>query len=144
AGNVTWMKPEPGVCEHPGISEVQNGAEWTRQVVNAIGNSQYWQRCAILITWDDYGGFYDHVSPPQVDHMALGFRVPCIVISPYAKKGFVDHTQYEFSSMLRFAEADLGLATLTARDKGANDMMGAFNFGQSPRAPLVLQQRSCR
>jgi len=84
------------------------------------------------------------VPPQQIDGYGLGFRVPLIVISPYAKKGYIDHTQYEFSSMLRFAEDELGLPTLTNRDKRANDMMNAFDFNQSPRPPLILKQRTCK
>jgi phospholipase C len=133
-GNVTWIKPAPFVCEHPAIGDVAKGAEWTRNVVNAIGNSSYWNHCAILITWDDFGGFYDHVPPPQVDQLGLGFRVPCIVISPYAKKGFVDHTQYEHSSLCKFSETVFGLPPMTARDAASADMTDAFDFTQAPRS----------
>ena len=86
-GNVTWIKPAPFVCEHPGLGEVDKGAEWTRQVVHAIGQSPYWNHCAILITWDDFGGFYDHVAPPQVDQLGLGFRVPCDRVEPLRQEG---------------------------------------------------------
>ncbi len=113
-------------------------------MLNALMQGPEWSSTAVFLTWDDFGGFYDHVSPQQIDGYGLGFRVPLIVISPYAKKGYIDHTQYEFSSMLRFAEDVLGLPTLTDRDKGANDMMGAFDFTQSPRSSLVLQQRACK
>ena len=101
--------------------------------MNAIGASQYWDRCVIFITWDDFGGFYDHVPPPQVDSMGLGFRVPCLIVSPYAKKGYVDHTQYEHSSICKFAESLYDLPAMTARDAAANDMMNAFDFTQKPR-----------
>ncbi len=133
-GNVTYIKPGPFHCEHPAIGGVGDGADWTRQVVNAIGQSSYWDHCAILITWDDYGGFYDHVAPPQVDKMGLGFRVPCIIVSPYAKKGVVDHTQYEHSSLCKFAETLFGLPAMTARDAASADMTNAFDFTQTPRA----------
>jgi phospholipase C len=132
-GNVTWIKPGPFVSEHPGISSVAAGAEWTRGVVNAIGRSKYWGHCAILITWDDFGGFYDHVTPPQVDILGLGFRVPCVVVSPYAKKGYVDKTLYEHSSLVKFAETVFGIAPMNARDKAANDLTNAFDFNQTPR-----------
>jgi phospholipase C len=132
-GNVTWIKPAPYHCEHPAIGAVDTGAAWTMDIVNAIGQSSVWNRCAILITWDDYGGFYDHVSPPQVDEFGLGFRVPCIVISPYAKQAYVDHTQYEHSSMLKFAETLFGIAPMTARDAASADMTNAFDFTQAPR-----------
>ena len=68
-------------------------------VVNAIGTSSLWNSTAIVVVWDDWGGFYDHVSPPQLDYQGLGFRVPMLVISPYAKQGYVSHTQYEFGSL---------------------------------------------
>ena len=80
----------------------------------------------------------------QIDSYGLGFRVPLLIISPYAKKNDVDHTQYDFSSMLHFVEDELGLPTLTNRDKRANNMLDAFDFAQSPRAPLILQQRICK
>jgi phospholipase C len=132
-GNVTWIKPNCTNCEHPGLADVPPGVEWTRQIVNAIGQSKYWNHCAIFITWDDFGGFYDHVAPPKVDDYGLGFRVPCLVVSPYAKKGFVDHTQYEHSSLCTFPEHLFGLKAMTDRDAGANDMMNAFDFSQAPR-----------
>src|SRR5262249_22663101 len=102
-----------------------------------------WSSTAVFLTWDDFGGFYDHVAPQQVDGYGLGFRVPLLVISPFAKKGYIDHTQYEFSSMLRFAEEELSLPTLTSRDKAANDMLGAFDFTQLPRSSFILQPRGC-
>lgn len=145
AGNlptVSWIVTPAKVSEHPPAS-VCVGENWTVQMLNALMQGSDWSSTAVFLTWDDFGGFYDHVAPQQVDGYGLGFRVPLLVISPFTKKGYVDHTQYEYSSMLRFAEDELGLATLTSRDKAANNMMGAFDFTQSPRAPLVLQQRSC-
>ncbi len=134
AGNVTWIRPSLGHSEHPLLGGVEEGSEWTRKVVSAIGHSSLWKRCAIFITWDDYGGFYDHVAPPQVDAYGLGFRVPCLVVSPYAKRGVVDHTLYEHSSLLAFAEKVFGIGPMTARDAAANPMVGAFDFSQQPRA----------
>jgi phospholipase C len=134
AGNVTWIKPYCFTSEHPGIAGVAWGADWTRSIVNAIGQSSYWPHCAIFVTWDDYGGFYDHVPPPQVDALGLGFRVPCIVVSPYAKKSYVDHKQYEHSSVVKFAENTFGIPPMTARDAAADGMSGAFDMTQAPRA----------
>src|SRR5581483_1325490 len=114
-GNVTWIKPSPLVCEHPGIGPVSAGVDWTRKVVNEIGASAYWGRCVILITFDDYGGFYDHVAPPQVDKLGYGFRVPCIIVSPYAKKGFVDHTPLDHASLCKLAETLFGIAPMATR-----------------------------
>jgi phospholipase C len=133
-GNVTYIRPAPLVCEHPGVGLVGLGADWTRKVVNEIGNSPYWSHCAILITWDDYGGWYDHVPPPQLDKLGLGFRVPCIVVSPYAKRGFVDHTQYEHASLCKFAETAFGLPAMSSRDAQSADMTDAFDFSQVPRS----------
>ncbi len=133
AGNVTWIRPSSAHSEHPLLGSVSDGVEWTRKVVSAIGHSSYWGRCAIFITWDDYGGYYDHVAPPQVDAYGLGFRVPCVVVSPYAKKGFVDHTVYEHSSVLKFAEMLFGIPAMTARDASSEDMGACFDFAQKPR-----------
>jgi phospholipase C len=132
-GNVTWIKPMALMCEHPALGPVDEGTQWTRGVVNQIGQSQYWDHCAILITWDDYGGWYDHVAPPQVDQLGLGFRVPCLVISPYAKKGVVDHTQFEHASLCKFAETVFNLPAMSTRDAASEDMTDAFDFTQTPR-----------
>ena len=140
---VSWIVTPAQFSEHAPAS-VCVGENWTVRMLNALMRGPDWSSTVLFLTWDDFGGFYDHVAPQQVDSYGLGFRVPLLAISPYAKKGFIDHTQYEFSSMLRFAEDELGLLTLTNRDKAAKDMMGAFDFTQSPRAPLILHQRTCK
>ena len=140
---VSWIVTPAQYSEHPPAS-VCVGENWTVRMLNSLMQGPDWSSTAVFLTWDDFGGFYDHVAPQQIDNYGLGFRVPLLVISPYAKKGFIDHTQFEFSSMLRFAEDELGLPTLTNRDKAANDMMDAFNFGQNARPPLVLRQRACK
>jgi phospholipase C len=132
-GNVTWIHPAGDNSEHPIVGGVEKGANWTKAVVNAIAGSTYWADCAIFITWDDFGGFYDHVAPPKYDQFGPGFRVPCIVISPFAKAGVVDHTTYEFSSIVRFCETTFGLPMMTARDAAAADMSLGFDFTQPPR-----------
>jgi len=139
---VSWVVTPGTVSEHPPAS-VCTGENWTVDLMNTVMQGPNWSSTAVFLTWDDFGGFYDHVPPQQVDGYGLGFRVPLLVISPYAKQGYIDHTQYEYSSMLRFAEDSLGLATLTDRDAGANNMMGAFDFTQPPRPPFILQQRTC-
>jgi phospholipase C len=139
---VSWIVTPGDVSEHPS-SSVCVGENWTVQMLNALMRGPDWSSSAVLLTWDDFGGFYDHVPPKQVDGYGLGFRVPLLVISPYARHGYIDHTQYEFSSMLRFAEDVLKLSNLTKRDKAANDMLNAFNFMRKPQAPLLLQQRAC-
>lgn len=107
-------------------------------LVSAVMNSSYWPSTAIFIAWDDYGGWYDHVPPPQIDSFGLGFRVPCLVISPYAKQGFMDHTQSDFCSILKFIEVRYGLSPLTKRDASTNNMLEAFNFTQPPRKPHII------
>ena len=111
--------------------------DYVSYLVNQVMQSQYWQSSAIIITWDDYGGFFDHVPPPQVDAFGEGFRVPTLVISPWAKRGFIDHTQYEFASMLRLTEDNFNLPLLGTRDVTANNMMNSFDFNQSPQPPLI-------
>jgi phospholipase C len=146
---VSWVLPGFGFDEHPGGAEhhsVCRGENWTVRHVNAIMRSKYWKDTAIIIVWDDFGGFYDHVPPPQLDVMGLGPRVPLLVISPWAKKGYIDHTTYEFSSVLRFIETLYDLQPLTARDRRAHDMLEAFDFEAAPRARarrLILQPRKC-
>jgi phospholipase C len=100
-----------------------------------------WNRTAIFITWDDFGGLYDHVPPPQVDAFGLGPRVPLIVISPWVKPGHISHTTYEFSSFLAFLERLYGIEPLTKRDAAANDMFDMFDFTQTPLDKLILEQR---
>ena len=142
----TWIVPPPGTNEHPGGPSVCVGENWTVRHVNAIMKSKYWKSTAIFITWDDYGGFYDHVPPPQYDIMGLGPRVPMLIISPWAKQGFVDKTEYEFSSVLKFMETVFGLECMTPRDCQADNMLNAFDF-ESDVAPrdrkLVLKEREC-
>ena len=111
---------------------------WVRHVVNAIMSSPYWNSTAIILTWDDYGGFYDHVPPPQIDKYGLGFRMPTLIISAYAKPGYIDHTQYQFESMLKFIEWRFNLQPLTERDLHANDLINAFDFNQNPNLPHVI------
>jgi phospholipase C len=139
---VSWLVMPDGASEHPTGSECQ-GENWTVQQVNALMQGPLWNSTALFVTWDDFGGFYDHAVPPRLDIYGLGPRVPLLIMSPYARAGVVVHTQYEFSSFLAFAEHLLGLASLTSRDAAANDMMDAFNFTQTPLAPVVLKGRTC-
>jgi len=131
---VTWVTPRFELSEHPEYSFCW-GQNWTTRIVNAIMSSPMWKDTAIFITWDDYGGFYDHVPPPQVDGFGFGIRVPLLLISPYAKAGYVDHTLGEFSSVLRFIEDNWGLSQLTHRDRDAANLSEAFDFSQEPRKP---------
>ncbi|MBV9056663.1 MAG: hypothetical protein JO351_08505 [Candidatus Eremiobacteraeota bacterium] len=132
--NVTWVTPTAKASDHAGITD-GSGPSWVAAVVNAVGKSSFWKSTAILVTWDDWGGWYDHVQPPQYDAYELGFRVPLIIISPYSKRHFVSHKQYEFGSILKFAEHALGLPTLGATDIRSDDLSDCFNF-LAPAAPF--------
>jgi phospholipase C len=138
---VTWVTPRFQLSEHPEYNFC-HGENWTTQVVDAIMNSPMWKDTAIFITWDDYGGFYDHVPPIEVDPFGFGIRVPMLIISPYAKRGFVDHTEGEFSSVLRFIEDNWGLSKLTHRDQRARNLSEAFDFTHDPRPPDALPLRT--
>ncbi len=139
---VSWLVTGPG-SEHAPNSTCQ-GENWTVQQMNALMQGPDWNTSAVFLTWDDFGGFYDHVPPPPaLDLYGLGPRVPLLIISPYAQPGYISHTQYEFSSVLKFIEARFNLAALTERDANANDTTDSFNFSQPPNAPLVLTPRAC-
>ena len=140
--SVSWLSPKNADSEHPPFS-VCDGENWTVNQINAIMQGPDWSSTAIFLLWDDEGGFYDHVPPQVVDDFGLGPRVPLIVISPYAKAAFISKTQYEHSSLLKFAETIFGLPTLTARDATANDMTDMFDFSQTPLPLLILTPRSC-
>jgi phospholipase C len=132
--SVTWITPRFELSEHPEYS-LCHGENWSVQVINAIMRSPMWQDTAIFVTWDDWGGFYDHVPPPQVDDFGFGIRVPLLVISPYARRGLVDSKLGEFSSVLRFIEDNWGLGQLTHRDRDANNLSHVFDFDRPPRPP---------
>jgi phospholipase C len=138
---VSWLVTGAN-SEHPPFSTCE-GENWTVKEINAIMQGPLWSSTAIFLTWDDFGGFYDHVPPPNVDQFGLGPRVPLLIISPYAKAGYISHTQYDFSSFLAFVEARLGLKPLGQRDAQANNMLDSFDFKQAPLQPLVLQGHSC-
>ena len=143
---VSWIVPGPGVNEHPFNTSVCVGENWTVNVVNELMESKYWDSMAIFLVWDDFGGFYDHVPPPHYDIMGLGPRSPLLIISPWAKEGYIDSTTYEFSSVLKFMETIYGLDCLTKRDCQANDMMNAFDFEQEADPEdrkLILEEREC-
>ncbi len=142
---VTWVQPRYPVSEHPGLqTNFCLGERWSAAVVNAIMESPMWPSTGIFLTWDEWGGFYDHVRPPRVDAWGLGIRVPLLVISPYARKGHVDHAVAEHASTLRFIEANWGLRSLTHRDRRANDLSHVFDFDQRPREPSPLPiRRNC-
>jgi len=136
--SVSWLMPEDDSVSEEPPANVTLGEQTTVAQIDAVMSSPYWNSTAIFLTWDDWGGFYDHVPPPMVDGYGYGFRVPCIIISPYAKQGFVDNTQGDFTSTLKFIETVFNLPSLATRDAQANNLLEAFDFQQSPRSPLVL------
>lgn len=145
AGNlpaVSWLIPTGGVSEHPPFSACL-GENWTVEKVNAVMEGPNWDSSAIFITWDDFGGFYDHVPPPVADQFGFGPRVPLLIVSPFAKPGFISHTTYEFSSFLKFAELRFGLPPLQVRDTIAKSTTDSFDFSQKPLPPLILSPRTC-
>src|SRR5207248_263315 len=118
--NVSWVIPTGEATDHP-PSLLQPAQNFVTQEVSAIMNSQYWANTAIFVTWDDWGGVYDHVAPPQIDALGLGPRVPLLVISPWAKHGYISHRLGEFSSFVKFIENIFHLPNLGHRD--ANTMI---------------------
>jgi phospholipase C len=139
---VTWLITDAAHSEHPPASTCL-GENTTVSEVNAIMRSRFWNDTAIFVTWDDFGGFYDHMAPPHYDNLGWGPRVPTLVISPYARRGYVDHTAYDFSSLLRLVEERFGLAPLTQRDATAADLTGSFDFSSGPAPPLILSGHQC-
>jgi phospholipase C len=138
---VSWVIPDRQNSDHPSGPGGDTGPSWVASIVNAIGTSQYWPSTAIIVVWDDWGGFYDNEPPPFFDQWGgLGFRVPMLVVSPYAREmypsqpGYVSHTQYEFGSILKFTEDTFNLGTLGTTDQRATSIVDCFDFTQPPRA----------
>jgi phospholipase C len=141
--DVAWITPDGVNSDHPATS-ADTGPSWVASIVNAIGTSKYWKSCAIVVLWDDFGGFYDHVPPPFYDDQGgLGFRFPMIIISPYVQPR-VDHTQYETASVLRFIENNWNLDTLGQEDERATPITDAFNFSQTPRPFQTISAKYSR
>jgi phospholipase C len=149
--DVTWVIPNGTESDHSDLSD-GSGPSWVASIVNAIGNSSYWANTAIIITWDDWGGWYDHVVPKVIDDgvswgsgYVYGFRVPLIVVSPYAKAQYISHTDHDFGSVLKFIETTFNLPSLNYADARADDMSDCFDMTQSPTtfqkiaAPLNAQ-----
>lgn len=109
-------------------------------LVNTVGKSKFWNSTVIFVQWDDWGGLYDHVPPRYLNRDSLGFRVPLLVISPFAKQNYVSHVHYETASVLRFAEDLFGLGQLAAADKRAiSPTTDCFDFSQRPRPFVKIQ-----
>jgi phospholipase C len=131
--NFTWITPVCDDSDHVNCGGGY-GPSWVAALVNAVGESKFWNSTAIFVQWDDWGGLYDPVPPPYLGADSLGFRVPLLVISPYAKQNYVSHVQYETASVLRFAEDLFGLGRLAAADRRANSPAAdCFDFTQNPR-----------
>jgi len=128
---VSWVIPSLADSDHP-ASGCSGGPRWVSSVVNAIGQSKYWDSTAIVLIWDDWGGWYDSVPPPQTNYTSLGFRVGMVVISPWARPNSVVHTQYEFGSILKFVEQNFGLGSLHTTDATSTSIGDIFNFSQKP------------
>jgi phospholipase C len=149
---VSWVAPTQAVSEHP-PALIAPGQAYVTGLINMIMHGPDWKSTAIFLAWDDWGGFYDHVKPPTVDGQGYGLRVPALVISPYAKKGYIDHQVLSFDAYLKFIEDDfLHGARLNPKTDGRPDprpdvrenakilgnLVNDFNFHQKPRAPLIL------
>jgi phospholipase C len=139
---VSWLVTNARLSDHPPASMCL-GENWSVRVINAVMRSRYWKDTAIFLIWDDFGGFYDHVAPPRLSYVSLGPRVPSIVISPYARQHYIDHTALDFNSILRFIETDFNLRPLNSADAGATSIASSFDLRQTPTAPYVLTQRNC-
>ncbi len=130
--NVTWVTPSVEASDHSGTTN-GTGPSWVASVVNTIGESKFWNSTVIFVTWDDWGGWFDHVKPPQYNSYELSFRVPLIVISPYAKAGYVSHVQHEFGSILKFIEQNFALPSMHTTDVRADNLSDCFNSSNGPR-----------
>jgi phospholipase C len=140
---VSWVIPTGLSSDHDDASD-GSGPSWVASIVNAIGSSGYWANSAIIITWDDWGGWYDHVAPKVINDgvswgsgYTYGFRVPLVVVSPYAKAAYISHTTHDFGSILKFIESTYTLPTLGYADAAADDLADCFDFTQSP---IVFKQ----
>jgi len=146
---VSWLLPPSIYDEHPGLGKSTcSGENWTVQQLNGLMRSPYWRSTVVIVVWDDFGGFFDPVAPPHLDIMGLGPRTPALIISPYSRRGdnrlggFVDHTTYEFSSVLHLIELLHGLSPLTERDARADPLSGALDFEHPNFKRLILPYRT--
>jgi len=136
---VSWLYGPTGLSEHP-VESVLAGQKWTADQVDAIVKGGLWPNTVIFITWDDWGGWYDHVTPQLVEkwtdgtQFTYGTRVGCLVLSPYAKAAYISHMQHTHVSLVKFCEKTFGLPSINARDKAADDMSDCFDFTQKPLA----------
>lgn len=139
---VSWLIPPLRLSDHPPYS-VCEGENWVVRILNTLQRSPEWERTAVVIAWDDFGGFYDHAPPPHVDLYGYGPRVPALIISPWAKEGFVESRVMDFSTVLSFIQTVNELPTLPGRNSRAYNLLNSFDFEQEPLAPLSLKERDC-
>jgi phospholipase C len=134
---VSFIVPA-GASEHPPGS-IRSGQKFVKSLLQALMRSDAWSTSVFTWTYDDWGGWYDHVPPPQVDEFGYGFRVPALLVSAYARRGHIDSTQLDFTSYLKFIEENWDLKPLASRDAQANSIVSALDFTQPPRKPFFLQ-----
>jgi len=150
---VSWIEPSGPNSEHPQVGGIHEGQAYVTNIINAAESGPEWDSTAIFVTWDEWGGFYDNVVPPTVDGNGYGLRVPSIIISPYAKKGYIDHQTLSDDAYLKFIEDDfLGGARISSATDGRPDprpdvrenesilgnIADDFDFNQTPSAPMIL------
>ena len=136
---VSYVVPS-GASEHPPGS-IEAGERFVRSLLASLMRSKTWSSSAFTWTYDDWGGWYDHVKPPQIDDFGYGFRAPALLVSPYAKKGYVDSTELDFTSILAFIEQNWGIEPLSDRDRNADPFFEAFDFQADPRPAVFLDRR---
>jgi phospholipase C len=137
---VSYVVPNFRESDHAGTTD-GSGPDWVAAIANTLGASPYWKDTVLVVTWDDWGGWYDHVKPPHRDSMGMGFRVPLIVASPYARSGYVSHTTYEFGSILRFIEDTYGLGSLGGTDVTSKSIADVLDLNAAPRAYTAVAAR---
>lgn len=133
---VAYIAPS-GASEHPPGS-IRSGQKFVKSLIQALMRSDSWESSAFLVTYDDWGGWYDHVVPPQVDEFGYGMRVPAFMVSPYARRGHIDKTVLDFTSIMKFVEENWDLEPLAERDANANNFLSAFDFTQPAREPVFI------
>lgn len=126
-----------GATEHP-LGDLSLGQKTARTMIQMLVQSDAWESSALFLTYDDWGGWYDHVAPPKVDEHGYGFRVPALLVSPYAHQGYIDHTLLDHTSILKFIEENWEIQPLAERDAKANNFLSAFDFTAPPREPMLI------
>jgi phospholipase C len=134
--SVSYLVPS-GASEHPPGS-IEAGERFVKTLIVGLMESSYWKSSAFMWSYDDWGGWFDHVRPPQVDSFGYGFRAPALLVSAYARKGYIDHTTLDFTSDLKFIEQNWNVEPLATRDRNAKTFMNAFDFNRPPRSPVII------